>query len=86
MEQIGAIVAIATILIVFIAPAFAVQPTALRASRAAQQTLMAFALLTTAVITWLLIATFPLELATFRDDRNRILQLHIIDLTCARLC
>lgn len=86
IEQIGAIVAIAAILVVFIAPAFSVQPTALRASRAAQQILMAFALVASAVITWLLAATLSSELAESPDDQDRNFPLHIIDLTCVRLC
>src|SRR5512146_3200572 len=84
MEQIGAIVAIVAILLVFIAPAFSVQPTALRASRAAQQILMAFALVASAVITWLLAATLPSEIAESLDDRGSDVPPHIIDLTCVR--
>ena len=86
MEQIGAIVAIVAILLVFIAPAFSVQPTALRASRAAQQILMAFALVASAVITWLLAATLPSEIAESPDDRDRNFPLQILDQTCVRLC
>ena len=86
IKQIGAIVAIVAILAVFIAPAFSVQPTAMRASRAAQQILMAFALFASAVLTWLLATTLPSELADFPDDRICNFPLHIIDLTCVRLC
>jgi hypothetical protein len=86
-RQIGTIVAIAAVLTVFLAPAFAAQPTALRASRAAQQLLLAFAL--TALV---LANCLHHGLSVLRPCHAAAESIvlppdpRVIDLICARLC
>ena len=83
-RQFGAVIAIAAVLVIFIMPAFDIQPTALRASRDARQLLLAFA----CVAIFATRSNFvPVVVALVTKANSAFTsQMPIVDLTCSRLC
>ncbi len=85
-RQIGAVVAIVAVLTIFIAPAFSVQPTALRASRAAQQLLLAFAFMALVLTNCLRLGLSVQRPCHVAAESVVFSEPRLIDLICARLC
>ena len=83
--QLGAVVVLAAVLALFVMPAFDVQPTALRASRAAQQLLIAFSLMAAmaALLSPLSLQLLRIELLS---NRSEVPHPDLIDIICSRLC
>lgn len=82
--QIVALVLLIAVLVVFISPAVDLDPTALRSMRSAQALLMGILAIATALTGFL--SQVLLALVPMRDDFLVIVDDHLFDLNCSRLC
>ncbi len=85
-RQLGAAAVLLTVLAIFIMPAVNLQPTAMRAYRAAQELIMGFAFLAMLVVSIPSLTVVHLAAECAEIDNSRIPHLRVIDLTCTRLC
>ena len=80
-------VLVATIGIVFVAPAVDLEPTAMRATRAASATLLAIAAVGQMVTSLSLLLRSQFQTSAIYLDRwNDLLKTSLVDLNCTRLC
>lgn len=84
LRQFGVVLIVVAVLLIFAAPAFAVQPTALRAARAAQQLLLAMAFAAT-MARVCAIRSIAFARTALASRRRAFPRVRIIDLTCSRL-
>jgi hypothetical protein len=87
LKRVGAVVALIAVLAIFVVPGVNMQPTALRASRAAQNLLVACTLLVLVTAAQFSDSSFSRgQNRYFASQSRRLSPPSIIALVCARLC
>jgi hypothetical protein len=85
-KHLAAVSILIAVVAIFIAPAFDLPPTALRAARAAQQILMGFAFLAATASAALLCSPVLSVLLRAIPKPLKLASPSVIDLNCSRLC